>query len=68
MLGERDKSFNMPITFKVDRKTADAIKREAGPLTKSQFVRMVLMEGIRIREDARSSSFKARIGVRSYRS
>ena len=64
---QRDKSFNLPITFKVDRDTAEDIRREAGPLTKSQFVRMVLMEGLRIRKDARSASFKSRIGMRSYR-
>ena len=68
MRDKRDKSFNLPITFKVDADTAAAINREAGPLTKSQFVRMVLMEGLRIRADARSASFKARIGIRPYRS
>ena len=67
MKDKRDKSFNLPITFKVDRDTAADIDRESAPLTKSQFVRMVLMEGLRIRKDARSASFKSRIGMRSYR-
>ena len=63
----RDKCNNIPITFKVDRDTASKLNREAGPLCKSQFVRMLLKEGLRIRADARASSLKARIGVRSRR-
>ena len=62
-----DEPLNIPISLRVDRTTAKLIQEERGNLHTGQFVRMVLQDAMRIRRSARSRTFEALVGPRTFR-